>query len=365
MTGVEAKVQHAYRNLTDLIKENLGQPNSQLVVEEIRIDVYGFSRGAAAARHFVNIVLNPAVIIAGGMSFNSEPLKIKLTKANYQVNVVKVYFVGLFDTVSSVGLLGTAGEISNVNELGLNAISAAKSVYHLAAADEHRKNFALTNIKSAGGKGKEVFLPGVHSDIGGGYNNYVTEKFKIYDTNIPYITENKYLKIEAELNGLIYGGWFNKTDLFYKDGKRKLKDYERLKDAVNIHGSVFVERKGHNNSNNIFEYKGISNYYSRIPLHLMKDKSIENGVSFKGVDIDPKSTISKNDVPDEIITAYTVLKAYSAGNSSKDDWRISFPLPPSMINLRKDHFHFSANEGAFGMEPRYENDVRKRKIHDG
>jgi len=32
---------------------------------------------------------------------------------------------------------------------------------HLVAAEEHRKNFALTTIHSDEGKGREIFLPGV------------------------------------------------------------------------------------------------------------------------------------------------------------------------------------------------------------
>ncbi len=55
--------------------------------------------------------------------------------------------------------------------LKLNAIQHAKDVVHLTAADEHRKKFSLTDIRSAGGKGREICLPGVHADIGGSYRD--------------------------------------------------------------------------------------------------------------------------------------------------------------------------------------------------
>ena len=46
---------------------------------------------------------------------------------------------------------------------------------HLVAAEEHRKNVSLTDIASAGSKGRELFLPGVHSDIGGDYRDEASE----------------------------------------------------------------------------------------------------------------------------------------------------------------------------------------------
>ncbi|KFA91396.1 T6SS phospholipase effector Tle1-like catalytic domain-containing protein, partial [Archangium violaceum] len=198
-TGVAAKVDKGLRLLMNHIRKfinrdiNSGKKNTR--IEELRLDVYGFSRGAAAARHFVHRALNTSYIPAGDTLITLHPIKTMLEQEGFKVGTVKVYFVGIYDTVSSLGLSGTAMGLSNVNELGLDAISAADSVYHLAALDEHRANFALTNIKSAGGKGKEILLPGVHSDIGGSYNTREVENIQIYDTDVPYITYNKYVSI--------------------------------------------------------------------------------------------------------------------------------------------------------------------------
>jgi len=373
-TGVEGKVSKALDQLLDIIKSFIGM-NFEMTIEEIRLDVFGFSRGAAAARHFVNRALNETVINVLGISNIRYPIKEILKKEKYTINKVKVYFVGLFDTVSSVGLINTAGEFSNVAELGLNAISAAESVYHLAAADEHRKNFALTNIDSACacekemGKVKEVFLPGVHSDIGGSYNDNEIENFVICDMN-DHIYRT-YTEIESELNELILDGWFNKTDLFFKDGKRKLKETEKIRDAIDWLGRVTVERQGEGQAEGQGDYctnKGIRNLYSRIPLHLMKDKAIENKLSFfSGINTDKKTTLESNKddiIPDIILKANKLLKEYAKGPSSRNDWKVCSPL---INDLRKNYFHFSAQYGGFfdAKGPRYENGTRTRKIHIG
>lgn len=158
--------------------------------KEFIVDVFGFSRGAAQARHFVNEIHDRA---AGPN--------------------VKVGFVGLFDTVGSFvsGWLGAAGlkedkAGDNINraewkvEKGtrkqvVNALdgmeievpyyetiiqdynfnlssSSAEYIEHFTANDEIRENFPLSSVRPTGGGfiNEKGFI-GVHSDIGGGYSN--------------------------------------------------------------------------------------------------------------------------------------------------------------------------------------------------
>jgi hypothetical protein len=68
---------------------------------------------------------------------------------------------------------------------------SAKTVVHMTANDEVRKNFPLTNAKGAGAK--EYAYLGVHSDVGGGYPPESIEEF-IYSRQIM-----AYSKREAEL----------------------------------------------------------------------------------------------------------------------------------------------------------------------
>lgn len=145
-----------------------------VVIEKLTVDTFGFSRGAAAARYCVHRVLNDT----GSTRAPKHALKKAITGLGRTVEEVEIWAVGLFDTVSSLGVFL---ELSDVGELKLNAVRFARSVYHLAAAEEYRKNFSLTNIKSAGGKGKEIFLPGAHSDIGGGYVDGASERKTLID----------------------------------------------------------------------------------------------------------------------------------------------------------------------------------------
>jgi len=96
------------------------------------------------------------------------------------VKKIEIDFAGLFDTVASHGLFRLLFSLSNTKNLKLHAVSKAKQAIHLIAAEEHRENFSLTDIASAGSKGRELFLPGVHSDIGGGYRDEASEAMVIY-----------------------------------------------------------------------------------------------------------------------------------------------------------------------------------------
>jgi uncharacterized protein (DUF2235 family) len=80
---------------------------------------------------------------------------------------VRISFLGLFDTVSSVGWFW--------NPLSLPYTSCNPSVdcvRHAVAIDE-RRAFFRTNLCQCGKEQdfKEVWFAGVHSDVGGGYEN--------------------------------------------------------------------------------------------------------------------------------------------------------------------------------------------------
>lgn len=117
------------------------------------IDIVGFSRGAAAARHFANRVLRRRdngyyrELVDGGCVS------------------IEIRFLGLFDTVLS----------THVGDLELGIPEAVGYVASLVAANEHRRAFPLESIfASADERGfasnrVEVSLLGAHADIGGGY----------------------------------------------------------------------------------------------------------------------------------------------------------------------------------------------------
>jgi len=164
-TGIKTKVKNTINNKVPARIGTLGVPLKSNI--ELYFELFGFSRGAAAARHCVWSVLEDQKAF----------LKDALLKRSFNVVLIKVDYVGLFDTVSSYseeiikwesGIPQRALDFNNdVTELNLNAISQAKYVLQICAADEFRKNFALTNIESA--SGLEIYMPGDHCDIGGGH----------------------------------------------------------------------------------------------------------------------------------------------------------------------------------------------------
>lgn len=160
--GLENALQIATTALERTIN-NFGGPAS---IRSIKLDVFGFSRGAATARVFANI-------IAQGELANAE-----------------VRFLGLYDTVGSFGVPGddteynTGEDLANLIcevNLGLSPMcllvpkqetadldvraSTATNVFHIVGDDEFRAFFPLSSVKP--GHGVEVVMPGCHGDVGG------------------------------------------------------------------------------------------------------------------------------------------------------------------------------------------------------
>jgi len=150
--GASSRIESAYKE----VKNFLNQPHIKYRKEKF-IDVFGFSRGAASARHFVNMVKYEP--------FEDNKIKGKLIKG------VKLRFLGIFDTVGSFGLPGN--DVDYGFDLHVDTDFVEKTV-HFTAEHERRTLFDLTSIKIAkqealAGNMIEKSFPGVHSDIGGGY----------------------------------------------------------------------------------------------------------------------------------------------------------------------------------------------------
>ena len=141
----------------------------------IVLDVFGFSRGAALARHFVN-----AALLAGlpdprrPMDASAVPrpirpnLRIIRNQGHGRLDCpLEIGFLGLFDTVGSFGLPGNADEGDFDVTLGPEVVART---LHLTAANEYRRNFPLRSIyDGAPNTGNEAACPGAHGDVGGGY----------------------------------------------------------------------------------------------------------------------------------------------------------------------------------------------------
>ena len=226
ITGVRTKVRRGCEELARRIYKVKKDYGEDYKLTTITIDVFGFSRGAAAARNFLyeingdrrpedNVVKKRGVVgykkntfrnfgndyrefvpVYGdvyeydGIKLEQEFLeKEKLPKFGYlgycllkedvlskeelKKMWLSVRFVGVYDTVASYldGHINIKGFSSGEESLQLNNIGRYRKAIHFTADDEHRKFFALTNLEpKKGGDYQEFSLPGVHSDIGGSYS---------------------------------------------------------------------------------------------------------------------------------------------------------------------------------------------------
>lgn len=276
-TGIKGKVRNAVTEMTkqiiQVMKKNKGK---KLSIGTITVDVFGFSRGAAAARNFVHEITSPAYYATMGLKsaycdehgypVSEEYFERKkslprnghlgylLTQAQQKFDKLEIRFAGIYDTVPHHGIR----QGDDIEDLGLNSINKANYVVHLVAADEHRTNFNLAKISSviktspySGKKGGiELYLPGVHCDVGGSYIEEMPENKNRIDASFNY-PELKKLKAE-----LIAQGWFTDKELIIDDG-----NWREITDAN--FGTVTTKMALNS------KRKYISNQYSFIPLHMM------------------------------------------------------------------------------------------------
>lgn len=117
------------------------------------VDIVGFSRGAALAIHFANVI--------GRMQVR--------TQSGEKVRP-RVRFLGLWDLVAAFGIPIDLGPLrfQRIN-LGykLTLPDHVDYCFHAVALDERRKAFRYTRVENA----YQVWFRGAHSDVGGGNEN--------------------------------------------------------------------------------------------------------------------------------------------------------------------------------------------------
>jgi len=145
-TGVYTRVSEALDKLTKAIIQAKLQGSI-----EVTANVFGFSRGSFFARYFCA----------------------ELAKANEDI---QINFVGLYDTVSSYGMIGHYDNVKPF-ELNIGSKQVSGRIVHLTAQNDYRYHFPLTHINTAigDGIGFECSFPGAHSDVGGGYTANTNE----------------------------------------------------------------------------------------------------------------------------------------------------------------------------------------------
>jgi hypothetical protein len=144
------------------------------LVKTIHVSIFGFSRGATQARAFANWLIELCRLDARLTGRGDA-----MTLGGFKL---EVDFLGLFDTVASVGAGNTFGN-SWLGKLfdghatwadaeGNLRIPDGIRCLHLVAAHEIRRSFPLDSIavgQTVPANSEEVVFPGVHSDLGCGY----------------------------------------------------------------------------------------------------------------------------------------------------------------------------------------------------
>jgi uncharacterized protein (DUF2235 family) len=148
-----------------------------------RIFIFGFSRGAYTARLLAGMLHKCGLPEAGAENLLPYFSKVYRVGNNHKVggafketfgHPCPVHFLGLWDTVSSVGW---AWEPESFPYTAKNP--EVSIIRHAVALDE-RRAFFRTNLWSGEHPDKvEIWFPGVHSDIGGGYPPMDSDLWKI------------------------------------------------------------------------------------------------------------------------------------------------------------------------------------------
>lgn len=154
LTGVEARVFSACREIGRIVD----RLSPGVEPREIILDVFGFSRGAAAARYFVNCFRQGYIFY---MMFGTMPRYAYLPAGRN----VRIRFIGVFDTVAAIGI--ASNERNGAVNVHLSS-AQADDIFHLTAKHEYRNNFRLNHNLPGGGNAREML--GAHSDVGGGYS---------------------------------------------------------------------------------------------------------------------------------------------------------------------------------------------------
>jgi len=153
--------------------------------------LFGFSRGAFTVRSLAGLVRNSGILKVENLNLvekaysiyrsrhpRYQPREIEATlfRKTFAVEeTTKIKFIGVWDTVGALGNpLFLHGILSSRNQFHDTDLSTRISnAYHALAIDEKRKNFEATLWhQQAGSKDQvleQVWFPGVHSDVGGGY----------------------------------------------------------------------------------------------------------------------------------------------------------------------------------------------------
>ena len=167
---VDTFPEYLNQHLRETIEKSRREKRKTSKVSKIILYVFGFSRGAAEARSFVNRLSRLSGSSAAQLKFGGIDVEVK--------------FMGIFDTVASVGMVDIKsfrgngilprwfgslvdGHWSWASPENLVVPDNIRCVHYIAG-NEARACFPLTMTEHQGNHTLKLY-PGAHSDVGGGY----------------------------------------------------------------------------------------------------------------------------------------------------------------------------------------------------
>ena len=341
-TGVIAKTDRAVLRIAQTIQQGLAMfrkrwPDCLLTVKNLQFDIFGFSRGATASRHFANrIHAEDAAIISAirqgmeGTEYNGAPAG-------------KIRFIGIFDSVAAIGtpLNGLNPHSANTGEVNLVLRpGVAEKVFHITAQHECRFNFALNSVRPAW---PELALPGVHSDIGGGY--------------LPVMKENLFLS-RPETNTVLLSHPDEKTFAYQNAIKQRelIAAYPAIAPLLRSHEittETWYDDRLPQDRYGRFQKRSyaaltlrnriVKNDWAKVALRVMLDAAQEAGAMFDEIE-----EVDEFDLPAELIPLCE--KAIAMGKAARSGRPLHIFTQDEMNKIAKEYIHCSANWNAVLMD---------------
>lgn len=306
-TGAEARVAEALQGIAEQL-QGWRRAHPQVSLERLEFDLFGFSRGAAAVRHLANLLHDGA----------GDLLSVACDTT--------INFIGLFDTVAAI-IAPLQGDFDPADgrhgglRLGLEA-GIARQVVQLVARDERRHNFPLVC------SGHDIVLPGVHSNIGGGYPETMLEQVllcKPQSQRVPVRMHAEQSRAYATVSALLasVSADMGMPRPQVVSWEQPLAGGDRDDAQKQVYVALYRERE-------------VAGQLSRVYLSVMRELAVRAGVPFA-----PLGGQAEHRLPDELLAISRKLHGFALGETdqlglSEEEQRL----------LRDRYVHASANWNA-------------------
>lgn len=276
--GISGKILQAYR----FVIMNY-DPGDELFL-------FGFSRGAFTVRSLSGLIRNSGILKIENLNlvdkafsiyhsrkpaYQPREIEATLFRKTYAVEeTTRIKFIGVWDTVGALGNpLFVKSLLSRKNEFHDTDLSSrVDNAFHALAIDEKRKNFEATlwhqQADTQNQVLEQVWFPGVHSDVGGGFKEnetglsdialqWMLEKAKSCNLNFDKISINS--DPTAEMHESYQGFYKLQKKLFRPLGAA---ESEHGNTNESLHPAVVERYK----KNTAYRPKNLEDFFKQHPL---------------------------------------------------------------------------------------------------